>query len=93
MGIRMALGAQSGRLVRGMVFETMLPGVVGIGAGFLGALVVSRLLTCYLFGIEAWDAPTFCGVIILLGCLSIGAAVLPASRVGRVDPMRVLREE
>jgi putative ABC transport system permease protein len=93
MGIRMALGAQSGRLVRGMVFETMLPGVVGIGAGFLGALVVSRLLTCYLFGIEAWDPPTFCGVIILLGCLSIGAAVLPASRVGRVDPMRVLREE
>ncbi len=93
MGIRMALGAQSGRLVRGIVSETILAGVVGMGIGFLGALVVTRPLTSYLFGIEAWDPPTFCGVIVLLGSLSIGAAMLPASRVGRVDPTRVLREE
>jgi putative ABC transport system permease protein len=93
MGIRMALGAQSKSLVRGVVFETMLPGVVGIGAGLLGAMAVSRLLTGFLFGIEAWDSPTYCGVVFLLGSLSVGAAALPAVRAGRVDPSRVLREE
>jgi ABC-type lipoprotein release transport system permease subunit len=66
---------------------------VGIGAGLLGAMAVSRLLTGFLFGIEAWDSPTYCGVVFLLGSLSLGAAALPAVRAGRVDPSRVLREE
>jgi putative ABC transport system permease protein len=93
MGIRMALGGQSGKLIRGVVFETMVPGALGIGAGFLGALAVSRLLTGYLFGIEPWDTPTLWGVVMLLGSLSVCAAILPARRVGRVDPMHVLRDE
>jgi predicted permease len=93
MGIRMALGGQSGNLIRGVVFQTMVPGALGIGIGLLGALTVSRLLTSYLFGIEPWDTATLWGVVMLLGCLSVCAAVLPARRVGRVDPMSVLRDE
>jgi putative ABC transport system permease protein len=93
MGIRMALGAQTRSLIQGVMFKTMLPGVVGIGIGFLGALAVTRLLTGFLFGIEPWDAATFLGVALLLGSLSAAAAVLPAWRVGIVDPMSVLRDE
>ena len=93
MGIRLALGAQSGSLIRRVVFEAMLPSLVGIAAGLLGALAISRLLTGFWFGIEAWDAATYSGVILLLASLSVAAAMLPASRAGRVDPMSVLREE
>jgi ABC-type antimicrobial peptide transport system permease subunit len=93
MGIRMALGGQSGNLIRGVVLETMVPGALGIGVGLLGALAVSRLLAGYLFGIEAWDTPTLWAVVMVLGSLSAVAAVLPARRVARVDPMNVLRDE
>ena len=57
-----------------------------------GALAVSRLLIAYLFGVEAWDTETFTGVILLLGAIAVGAAVLPALRVGRLNPVEVLRE-
>ncbi|MFC1639531.1 ABC transporter permease [Gemmatimonadota bacterium] len=93
MGIRMALGARGAKLIRGVLYETMLPGLVGIGAGVLGALAVSRLLASYLFGIEAWDRTTFWVVVVLLGSVSVVAALVPASRVVRVDPTHVLKAE
>jgi putative ABC transport system permease protein len=93
MGIRMALGGPSGKLIRGVVLETMVPGGVGIVVGVFGALAVSRLLTGYLFGIAPWDVTTLWGMAVLLGGLSACAAALPARRVARVDPMSVLREE
>jgi putative ABC transport system permease protein len=93
LGIRMALGAQNRRLVRGVVFESMLPGLVGMGAGGIGAFVCSRLLAGYVFGVEAWSTPILAGVMVLLGLIGLGAALFPASRVASVDPMRVLREE
>jgi hypothetical protein len=93
MGIRIALGAQDGSLIRGVVLETLGSGLIGIGIGFISALAVSRLLTGFLFGIEPWDTPTYLGIVVLLASLSASAALLPALRVGRLDPMDVLREE
>jgi predicted permease len=93
LGIRMALGAESRNLTRAVLYETMLPGAVGIGVGLLGALAVSRLMTVYLFGIAAWDKPTYWGVGALLAALTAGSAFLPARRIGRLHPVDVLREE
>jgi predicted permease len=93
MGIRMALGAGSGGLVRMMALATLRAGVLGIVLGIVGALVTTRLLTAFFFGIHPWDLWTFAGAVFLLGFLCVGAAILAAQRVTRVEPMRVLREE
>ncbi len=93
MGIRMALGAQNDRLIRNVVLETVLPGVVGIATGIIGALAVAQALKSYLFGIEPWDGGTLCFVVVLLILVAVAAAILPATRVLRVNPMQVLREE
>jgi len=93
MGIRIALGAQGKRLIRGAASETMLPCAFGIAAGVLGALAVARMFESYLFGVPPWDATTIAVVVVLLGLVAAAAAVVPASRVLRVNPMQVLREE
>jgi predicted permease len=93
MGIRLAMGAERGRLVRAVVTEALLPGWVGMCSGLLGALVVSRLMAAYLFGIEAWDVGTYLVVVALLSGLSTAAAAIPAARAGRLDPSQVLRED
>lgn len=93
MGIRMALGAQGGRLVRMTALSTLQAGGLGILLGIVGALVTTRLLTTFLFGIRPWDWGTFGTATLFLTALCVGAAALAARRVTRVDPMRVLREE
>lgn len=93
MGIRMALGAKGRGLIRTAALGTVRATVLGIAVGVLGSLVVTRLLSRYLFGIDAWDPTTYAGAALLLGCLSAAAAVIPARRVTRIAPMEVLREE
>jgi len=93
MGIRMALGAESGGLVRMMALGTLRAGAAGIGLGALGALASTRFLSAFAFGTEAWDAWTYSGAVLVLGLLSGAAAALAARQVTRVEPMQVLREE
>lgn len=93
MGIRMALGAESGSLVRIMALGTLRAGVLGIGLGLVGALAAARLLTTFFFGIRPWDWGTFGTATLFLTALCVGVAALAARQVTRVDPMRVLREE
>lgn len=93
MGIRLALGAEAGRMVRGVLLDVMGPAGIGIGIGLIGAVALSRSMEAFLFGIGARDGATFAGVTILLLCLCAGASFLPALRITRLDPMRVLREE
>jgi len=93
LGIRMALGAESGGLVRGAALRTLRTGAVGISLGLVGALWVTRLLTTLLFGTRPWDGSTYGRAALLLAVLCAGAAALAARRVTRVEPMRVLREE
>jgi ABC-type antimicrobial peptide transport system permease subunit len=93
MGIRMALGAESGSLVHMMALGTLRAGILGIGLGLVGTLVSTRFLAAFAFGTLAWDGWSYGGAVLLLGTLSIGAAALAALRVTQVEPMRVLREE
>ena len=93
LGLRMALGAQSGAVVWMVVRETLGLGTLGMAVGIVGALGVSRVLTSFLFGIEVWDPLTYGGALGLLGGLCLLAAFLPARRATRIEPVRALRCE
>jgi len=93
IGIRMALGAEPGR-VRGLILrDGMLLVGLGAGIGLAGAVVVTRVLRNLLFGIAATDPLTYAGAAILLIAAALAACYLPARRAARIDPMVALRYE
>lgn len=93
IGIRMALGARAGDVLRMVIQEGMLLAGAGILLGIGGALLLTRLLSSLLFGVKPHDVPTFVAVSALLGGAALIAAWLPARRAARVDPMIALRWE
>lgn len=90
MGIRMAVGADRGRVIRTVVAEGMTLVAVGLGVGVGGALIAARLLRSVLFGIAPTDAPMLAGSAAGLAFVTLAATLLPALRAARVDPARVL---
>jgi putative ABC transport system permease protein len=93
IGIRMALGAAKGRVIRMVLGESLAPVMMGAGAGIVAALTLTRLMRTLLYGISASDPLAFsAGVIVLLSVAGI-ASVIPAARASRVDPAVALREE
>jgi putative ABC transport system permease protein len=93
LGIRLAVGARGAELVRLSVGRTLMAGCVGIAAGLLAALWISRALSRFLFGVESWDPATYAFAVSTLFVLSLFASIVPALRAARVDPVQVLREE
>ena len=93
IGLRVALGATYSRLVTLMVRQALVPAVLGIVAGTVGALAVSRLLAAFLFEVPATDPATFSAAIGLFFCAASAAALVPALRSFRVDPAVALRHE
>ena len=93
IGLRVAFGATYSRLVSLMLREALVPTVLGIVAGAVGALAVSRLLAAFLFGVPATDPATFSAAIGLFFCAAFVAALVPALRSLRVDPAVALRHE
>ncbi|KPJ91356.1 MAG: hypothetical protein AMS18_08850 [Gemmatimonas sp. SG8_17] len=93
IGIRVALGASGGSVIRHIVAQGMIPTVMGIGIGALGAFGVSRFLASLLFGIAATDIVTYVGVATLLGLAGLVSCYVPARRAMKVDPVIALREE
>lgn len=93
LGIRTALGADSGKLIRMVVSQGFLLTVIGIAIGLGGALLSARLLENQVFGISTGDIPTFLSVAIILTGVVILASYLPARRITRVNPMETLKQE
>ncbi len=93
IGVRVALGASHGNVLRQIVLQGMRPVVVGIATGVAGAVGLSRFMSTLLFGVAPTDPVTFAGVAVLLAMAGLGACYLPARRALRVDPVAALREE
>ncbi len=93
LGIRMALGAKQRDILGLMVGQGMRMTLVGVGVGLTLALVLGRLLSTLLYGIQAHDPLTFVGVAALLVGVALVASWLPARRAAKVDPAITLRAE
>ena len=93
IGIRMALGAQIGDVLRLVLGEGMGLVLAGLAFGLVGSLALSRFLRSLLYGVGSTDVPTFVAVAALLSLAALGACYLPARRAMRIDPMAALREE
>ena len=93
IGIRMALGAPRASVLRMVVGQAMALALAGVGAGAVGAWLLSRLMQKLLFGISASDPVTFVAVSALLTAVAALAASVPGLRATRVDPVIALRSE
>jgi ABC-type antimicrobial peptide transport system permease subunit len=93
IGIRMAVGARAQQVLRMVVGQGLALVTLGAALGLIAAFATSRFLESLLFGITPHDALTFCSVTALLAVVSFIAAVIPARRAARVDPIVVLRED
>ena len=93
MGIRMALGAGTAGLQRMVLWQGIRPVVAGLAGGIVGALAAGRILSSLLFQVNARDPLTIGGVALVLLAVSVVAALVPARRATRVDPMNALRFE
>ena len=93
LGLRKALGAQHGGILRLVLGHGLSLAGAGIGVGVVGALVLTRTVRGLLFGITATDPVTFVGVSLLLLGVTLAASYVPARRAARVDPMIALRRE
>jgi predicted permease len=93
LGIRLALGARESNLLGMVLRGSLLTALTGTTVGLLLALWVGRLLSQFLFAIEASDPLTFGLAAALLIAVCTMASLLPAKRAGRVDPVEVLRAE
>lgn len=93
VGIRMALGATRGDIMRLVVGNGMLLTLIGIAIGVIGSLGLTRLMQTFLFGIGTTDAVTFTGVSALLVAVALVANYIPARKATRVNPVIALRYE
>jgi predicted permease len=93
IGIRMALGAQSGQVVRLVLGGHARAVMVGLGVGFVAAAAGSQLLRGFLYGVSPFDAWAYAAVAAILACAALVATYVPARRASRIDPMSALRYE
>jgi putative ABC transport system permease protein len=91
IGVRVALGAQRGDVLRLIVAQGARLGGIGIALGLAGALLVTRFLRSLLFGVSPFDVPSFIGVSLLLTAIALVASYVPARRAAKVDPVEALR--
>jgi len=93
VGIRMALGAQKGDVVRAVLRDGVGMTLPGVGMGLAVALGLTRLMSAMLFGVQPTDVITFASVAVLLCVVALLACYVPARRAAQLDPMQALRAE
>jgi macrolide transport system ATP-binding/permease protein len=93
IGVRMALGAQRGTVYQLILKEAAWLIALGIGAGLLCSIAAATLTRTLLFGVDAWDVPTFAAVAVVLAVAAMLASYLPAHRAASVNPVEALRAE
>jgi len=93
IGVRVALGATRGQLVRLLLAQGTRPTAIGIAIGLTGALALTRVLAGLLYGVTATDAGTFAASAAILAAASLVATYMPARRAAGVDPVIALRSD
>ncbi len=93
IGIRMALGAPPGLVMRNVLREASWLTAVGVVAGMTGALALGHTIAAMLYRVKAYDAPTFVASAMVLIIVALAASWIPARRAASVDPMQAVRHE
>src|SRR5262249_36560537 len=93
IGVRLALGAQSSDVLKLVVGQGVKLALTGLVLGLVGAFILTRVLTSFLFEVSATDPATYALISLLLAVVALLASYLPARRATRVDPVIALRYE
>ncbi len=93
LGVRMALGAAQGDVVRLVVRQAMSLALVGSFCGLVAAVALTRMMSSFLYGVRPIDPPTYVSAVVAISGVALLAGYIPARRATRVDPVRALRSE
>ncbi|MBO0862196.1 MAG: ABC transporter permease [Chloracidobacterium sp.] len=93
VGVRIALGAQPGDVIRLILKQGLTLTFIGVAAGIFGAIAAARVMSGLLYGVAATDPVTFAAISLLLAIVAMLACYLPARRAAKIEPIAALRHE
>lgn len=93
IGVRMALGAERGMVLRMVVRQGLSLALIGIGVGGIGSFAFDRFLLTFLYGVSPFDPVTFIAVTVMVLLTAFCASYMPARQASKVDPAIALRNE